>query len=97
MEERNRNEFKAICSFLKGIGDWMNNRIKKLNEKDLERIIQKIELLEMKDSRLAKMKDLGREVLDEKLSSEEIDLIEEKIINLKIEIQLLEENPTLIS
>lgn len=75
----------------------MNNKTNKLNEQGLERIIQKIELLEMKDSRLAKMKKLGREVLDEKLSSKEIDLIEREIIKLKIEIQLLEENPTLIS
>lgn len=75
----------------------MNNKGKKLNEQDLERIIQKIELLEMKDSRLAKMKDLGREVLDENLSPEEIDLIEDEIIKLKIEIQLLEESPTLLS
>ena len=74
-----------------------DNGIKKLNEQDLERIVQKIELLEMKDSRLAKMKKLGKKVLEENLSSEEIDLIEEEIIGLKAEIQLLEEQPTLLS
>lgn len=74
-----------------------DNGIKKLNEQDLERIIQKIELLEMKDSRLAKMKKLGRKVMEENLSSEEIQHIEEEIIGLKAEIQLLEEQPTLLS
>lgn len=74
-----------------------DNGIKKLNQHDLEKIIQKIELLEMKDSRLAKIKDLGVKVLDEGLTSKEIEKIEKEIIELKIQVQLLEENPTLLS
>lgn len=71
--------------------------IRILVEEDLERMIRKMEILEMRDKRLIKMKKLGKKILIEDLETEELEKLEREIEDLKQQVILLEAESTILS
>lgn len=71
--------------------------IRILVEEDLERMIRKMEILEMRDKRLIKMKKLGEKILIEGLETEELEKLEREIEDLKQQVILLEAESTILS
>lgn len=71
--------------------------IRSLVEEDLERMIRKMEILEMRDKRLIKMKKLGEKILIEGLETEELEKLEREIEDLKQQVILLEAESTILS
>jgi len=72
-------------------------QVKKQLQEQLENVRQRLQLLDMIEEKLFKMKELTQRVIDEELTDEEINEINKQVQNLGEQVKLLDSEATQLS
>ncbi len=71
--------------------------VKKQLEEQLEKVKQRLQMLDMIEEKLFQMKELAQRVIDEDLTDEEIQEINKQVQNLGEQVKLLDSEATQLS